>query len=89
MVVFSPQSAALQKKLRHLEVQLNNEKQVKDDVEHKYRYRSCRNMTMGAFLHVAPLTDLSTVTVRCCFLFCRAATSRLDKVSKELEEEVS
>ncbi|XP_068573792.1 rho-associated protein kinase 2 isoform X2 [Cebidichthys violaceus] len=49
------ESAALQKKLRQLEVQLNNEKQVKSDLEHKHR----------------------------------AATSRLDKVSKELEEEVS
>uniref|UniRef100_A0A8C4I523 Rho-associated protein kinase 2 n=1 Tax=Dicentrarchus labrax TaxID=13489 RepID=A0A8C4I523_DICLA len=36
LVVFSPQSAALQKKLRHLEVQLNKEKQGKDDIEHKY-----------------------------------------------------
>lgn len=35
--VFSWQSAALQKKLRLLEVQLNNEKQVKDEMEHKYR----------------------------------------------------
>ncbi|KAI3367945.1 hypothetical protein L3Q82_026776 [Scortum barcoo] len=49
------ESAALQKKVRHLEVQLNNEKQVKDEIEHKYR----------------------------------AATGRLDKLSKELEEEVS
>ncbi|TMS21422.1 Rho-associated protein kinase 2 [Larimichthys crocea] len=49
------ESAALQKKLRLLEVQLNNEKQVKDEIEHKYR----------------------------------ATTSRLDKISKELEEEVS
>uniref|UniRef100_A0A3Q1CM17 Rho-associated protein kinase 2 n=1 Tax=Amphiprion ocellaris TaxID=80972 RepID=A0A3Q1CM17_AMPOC len=49
------ESAALQKKLRHLEVQMNNDKQAKDDLDHKYR----------------------------------AATSRLDKVSKELEEEVS
>ncbi|XP_038584124.1 rho-associated protein kinase 2 isoform X2 [Micropterus salmoides] len=49
------ESAALQKKLHHLEVQLKNEKQVKDEVEHKYR----------------------------------AATGRLDKISKELEEEVS
>lgn len=38
---FSSQSAALQKKLHHLEVQLNNEKQIKDDLEHKYRYSSC------------------------------------------------
>uniref|UniRef100_A0A7N6FLT9 Rho-associated protein kinase n=1 Tax=Anabas testudineus TaxID=64144 RepID=A0A7N6FLT9_ANATE len=38
---FSPQSAALEKKLHHLEVQLNNEKQIKDDLEHKYRYSSC------------------------------------------------
>uniref|UniRef100_A0A665W623 Rho-associated protein kinase 2 n=1 Tax=Echeneis naucrates TaxID=173247 RepID=A0A665W623_ECHNA len=35
------QSAALQKKLCQLEVQLNNEKQVKDDLEHKYRYSRC------------------------------------------------
>ncbi|XP_061824424.1 rho-associated protein kinase 2 isoform X1 [Nerophis lumbriciformis] len=49
------ESAALQKKLHHFEVQLNNEKQAKDDLEHKFR----------------------------------AATSRLDKISKELEEEVS
>uniref|UniRef100_A0A8D3DJL9 non-specific serine/threonine protein kinase n=1 Tax=Scophthalmus maximus TaxID=52904 RepID=A0A8D3DJL9_SCOMX len=35
-----PFSAALQKKLCHLEVQLNNEKQVKDELEHKYRYGS-------------------------------------------------
>ncbi|KAK9533314.1 hypothetical protein VZT92_008438 [Zoarces viviparus] len=49
------ETAALQKKLRLLEVQLNNEKQVKGDIEHKHR----------------------------------AATSRLDKISKELEEEVS
>uniref|UniRef100_A0A8C2XTE5 Rho-associated protein kinase n=1 Tax=Cyclopterus lumpus TaxID=8103 RepID=A0A8C2XTE5_CYCLU len=35
---FPPQSAALQKKLCHLEVQLNNEKQVKGDLEHKHRY---------------------------------------------------
>ncbi|XP_024909939.1 rho-associated protein kinase 2 [Cynoglossus semilaevis] len=49
------ETAALQKKLCHLEVQLNNEKQSRDDMEHKYR----------------------------------AATSRLDKISKELEEEVS
>ncbi|XP_051941623.1 rho-associated protein kinase 2 isoform X2 [Hippocampus zosterae] len=49
------ESVAFQKKLRHLEVQLNNEKQAKDDLEHKFR----------------------------------AATSRLDKVSKELEDEVT
>uniref|UniRef100_A0A8D3CR58 non-specific serine/threonine protein kinase n=1 Tax=Scophthalmus maximus TaxID=52904 RepID=A0A8D3CR58_SCOMX len=35
-----PFVAALQKKLCHLEVQLNNEKQVKDELEHKYRYGS-------------------------------------------------
>uniref|UniRef100_A0A3Q1I6E4 Rho-associated protein kinase n=1 Tax=Anabas testudineus TaxID=64144 RepID=A0A3Q1I6E4_ANATE len=35
------ESAALEKKLHHLEVQLNNEKQIKDDLEHKYRYSSC------------------------------------------------
>ncbi|KAM9355405.1 rho-associated protein kinase 2-like [Pholidichthys leucotaenia] len=45
----------LQKKLRHLEVKLNNDKQVKDELEHKNR----------------------------------TATSRLEKLSKELEEEVS
>ncbi|XP_042357331.1 rho-associated protein kinase 2 isoform X1 [Plectropomus leopardus] len=49
------ESAAQQKKLRQLEIQLNNEKQAKSDLEHKHR----------------------------------AATSRLDKISKELEEEVS
>ncbi|XP_072313709.1 rho-associated protein kinase 2 isoform X2 [Eucyclogobius newberryi] len=49
------ESAALQKKLLQIEVQLNNEKQVKDDFEHKYR----------------------------------SAGIRLDKISKELEEEVS
>uniref|UniRef100_A0A673CFB8 Rho-associated protein kinase n=1 Tax=Sphaeramia orbicularis TaxID=375764 RepID=A0A673CFB8_9TELE len=38
LLFFSPQSVALQKKLHLLEVQLNNEKQVKDDLEHKYRY---------------------------------------------------
>ncbi|XP_054652801.1 rho-associated protein kinase 2 isoform X2 [Dunckerocampus dactyliophorus] len=48
-------STALQKKLHHFEVQLNNEKQAKDDLEHKFR----------------------------------AATSRMDKISKELEEEVT
>uniref|UniRef100_A0AAQ5ZFX9 Rho-associated protein kinase 2 n=1 Tax=Amphiprion ocellaris TaxID=80972 RepID=A0AAQ5ZFX9_AMPOC len=31
-----PFSAALQKKLRHLEVQMNNDKQAKDDLDHKY-----------------------------------------------------
>lgn len=40
LCVFYLQSAALQKKLHHLEVQLNNEKQVRDEIEHKYRYRS-------------------------------------------------
>ncbi|XP_077394683.1 rho-associated protein kinase 2 isoform X1 [Festucalex cinctus] len=49
------ESVALQKKFRHLEVQLNNEKQAKDDLEHKFR----------------------------------AATSRLDKISKDLEDEVA
>ncbi|XP_068608289.1 rho-associated protein kinase 2, partial [Brachionichthys hirsutus] len=49
------ESAALQKKLHHLEVQLNNDKQAKGDLEHKHR----------------------------------VAASRLDKASKELEEEVS
>ncbi|KAM6968837.1 rho-associated protein kinase 2 isoform 2-T2 [Tautogolabrus adspersus] len=49
------ESAALQKKLHLLEVQMNNEKQVKDEIEHKYR----------------------------------AATCRLDKICKELEDEVS
>ncbi|KAM9777890.1 rho-associated protein kinase 2 [Neosynchiropus ocellatus] len=48
------ESAALQKKLRLMEVQLNNEKQVRDDLDHKHR----------------------------------ATTSRLDKISKELEDEV-
>lgn len=38
---FSSQSAALQKKLHHLEVQLKNEKQSKDDLDHKYRCSSC------------------------------------------------
>uniref|UniRef100_A0A3Q0RV41 Rho-associated protein kinase 2 n=1 Tax=Amphilophus citrinellus TaxID=61819 RepID=A0A3Q0RV41_AMPCI len=45
-VVFCPfffsQSAALQKKLRHLEVQMNNDKQVKDDLEQKYRCVICK-----------------------------------------------
>ncbi|XP_077587614.1 rho-associated protein kinase 2 [Stigmatopora nigra] len=49
------ESLAMQKKLHNLEIQLNNEKQAKDDLEHKFR----------------------------------AATSRVDKVSKELEDEVS
>uniref|UniRef100_A0A667ZC72 non-specific serine/threonine protein kinase n=1 Tax=Myripristis murdjan TaxID=586833 RepID=A0A667ZC72_9TELE len=35
-----PFSAALQKKLRQLEVQLNNELQSKDDLEHKYSRKS-------------------------------------------------
>lgn len=48
-VVLSPQSAALQKKLRHLEVQLNNEKQVKVDIEHKYGYRSWRTSCLFSF----------------------------------------
>uniref|UniRef100_A0A8C4I7T8 Rho-associated protein kinase n=1 Tax=Dicentrarchus labrax TaxID=13489 RepID=A0A8C4I7T8_DICLA len=49
---------ALQKKLRHLEVQLNKEKQGKDDIEHKYRYRSCRN------IHKDPLqTCITTHTI--------------------------
>lgn len=43
LCVFSPQSAALQKKLHHLEGQLNNEKQVKDELEHKYRYWGFRS----------------------------------------------
>lgn len=43
LTFFSRQSAALQKKLRHLEVQLNNDKQVKDELENKYRYRNWRN----------------------------------------------
>uniref|UniRef100_A0A8C9YKQ6 non-specific serine/threonine protein kinase n=1 Tax=Sander lucioperca TaxID=283035 RepID=A0A8C9YKQ6_SANLU len=55
LIVFSPQSAALQKKMHQVEVQLNNEKQAKSDLENKHR----------------------------------AATSRLDKISKELEEEVN
>uniref|UniRef100_A0A671XT85 non-specific serine/threonine protein kinase n=1 Tax=Sparus aurata TaxID=8175 RepID=A0A671XT85_SPAAU len=42
LVVFCQQAAALQKKLRHLEVQLNNEKQIKDDIEHK-----CRLLVIG------------------------------------------
>ncbi|RVE56971.1 hypothetical protein OJAV_G00211560 [Oryzias javanicus] len=49
------ESAALQKKLRHLELQFNNDKQAKDDLEQKHR----------------------------------TATSRLEKVTKELEEEVN
>uniref|UniRef100_A0A3P8WDB9 non-specific serine/threonine protein kinase n=1 Tax=Cynoglossus semilaevis TaxID=244447 RepID=A0A3P8WDB9_CYNSE len=36
-----PFTAALQKKLCHLEVQLNNEKQSRDDMEHKYRWSNC------------------------------------------------
>uniref|UniRef100_A0A8C4I6E6 non-specific serine/threonine protein kinase n=1 Tax=Dicentrarchus labrax TaxID=13489 RepID=A0A8C4I6E6_DICLA len=53
-----PFVAALQKKLRHLEVQLNKEKQGKDDIEHKYRYRSCRN------IHKDPLqTCITTHTI--------------------------
>uniref|UniRef100_A0A8C9YKD1 Rho-associated protein kinase 2 n=1 Tax=Sander lucioperca TaxID=283035 RepID=A0A8C9YKD1_SANLU len=51
LIVFSPQSAALQKKMHQVEVQLNNEKQAKSDLENKH--------------------------------------SRLDKISKELEEEVN
>lgn len=37
-VVSFPQSAELQKKLHHLEVQLNNEKQHMGELEHKYRW---------------------------------------------------
>uniref|UniRef100_A0A3P8R6R3 Rho-associated protein kinase 2 n=1 Tax=Astatotilapia calliptera TaxID=8154 RepID=A0A3P8R6R3_ASTCA len=37
-----PFVAALQKKLRHLEMQMNNDKQVKDDLEQKYRWVICR-----------------------------------------------
>lgn len=44
---FYLQSAALQKKLHHLEVQLNNEKQVRDEIEHKYRYRSLSSVFGG------------------------------------------
>uniref|UniRef100_A0A669E4Y2 Rho-associated protein kinase 2 n=1 Tax=Oreochromis niloticus TaxID=8128 RepID=A0A669E4Y2_ORENI len=36
-----PFVAALQKKLRHLEMQMNNDKQVKDDLEQKYRWVIC------------------------------------------------
>ncbi|XP_078796653.1 rho-associated protein kinase 2 isoform X3 [Oryzias latipes] len=49
------ESAALQKKLHHLELQFNNDKQVKDDLEQKYR----------------------------------TASGRLEKITKELEEEVN
>uniref|UniRef100_A0A8C5GV72 Rho-associated protein kinase 2 n=1 Tax=Gouania willdenowi TaxID=441366 RepID=A0A8C5GV72_GOUWI len=52
---WSSQFVVLQKKLCDLEVQMNNNKQVKDDLELKYR----------------------------------ATTGRLEKISKELEEEVS
>ncbi|KAG7281263.1 hypothetical protein CRUP_019788 [Coryphaenoides rupestris] len=55
MINKNGESAALQKKLHDLEEHLNNEMQVKDELEHKYR----------------------------------ASTGRLDKISKELEEEVS
>lgn len=48
--VFFPlfqQSAELQKKLHHLEVQLNNEKQHMGDLEHKYRYGATPDLRCG------------------------------------------
>uniref|UniRef100_A0AAQ5XNZ3 non-specific serine/threonine protein kinase n=1 Tax=Amphiprion ocellaris TaxID=80972 RepID=A0AAQ5XNZ3_AMPOC len=41
-----PFVAALQKKLRHLEVQMNNDKQAKDDLDHKYRYNKTHYISM-------------------------------------------
>uniref|UniRef100_A0A3Q2YWI6 non-specific serine/threonine protein kinase n=1 Tax=Hippocampus comes TaxID=109280 RepID=A0A3Q2YWI6_HIPCM len=41
---------AFQKKLRHLEVQLNNEKQAKDDLEHKFRYMSRGSQKHGSLM---------------------------------------
>lgn len=132
LCVFYLQSAALQKKLHHLEVQLNNEKQVRDEIEHKYRYRSLSSVFGGSLtlmlhdinyifytacktnsclctnhhfnkicrgflslnkkkllLKRKPVDPLSKSCVCCCFFtFCRGASSRLDKISKELEDEV-
>lgn len=86
MVVIKPllicgfQSVALQKKLRHLELQFNNDKQARDDLEQKYRYGvkhrcSCSG---GAYRSSAHHDGF----------LCRTAASRLEKVTKELEEEV-
>lgn len=61
LVVFSPQSAALQKKLRHLEVQLNNEKQAKDELDHKYRYRSCRNITQLFSFALSQISNVNSI----------------------------
>lgn len=44
VVFLCSQSAALQKRLRHLEVQLNNDKQIRDDLEHKCRYNIVKNI---------------------------------------------
>uniref|UniRef100_A0A3Q1EUR7 Rho-associated protein kinase n=1 Tax=Acanthochromis polyacanthus TaxID=80966 RepID=A0A3Q1EUR7_9TELE len=44
-IFLSLQSAALQKKLRHLEVQMNNDKQAKDDLDHKYRYSKTHHIS--------------------------------------------
>uniref|UniRef100_A0A4W6FCC4 Rho-associated protein kinase 2 n=1 Tax=Lates calcarifer TaxID=8187 RepID=A0A4W6FCC4_LATCA len=49
LYIFTLQSAALQKKLRLLEVQLNNEKQVKDDLDQKHRYSTLQDMLNKEF----------------------------------------
>lgn len=124
-VVSFRQSAELQKKLHHLEVQLNDEKQHMGDLEHKYRcgahvtsartqdprgdgssnphsdhfmtqafksfsemilLQSCKGAVMSRkralfhFLHSC---------ICCPYSFCRSVSNRLEKIIKELEEEVS
>lgn len=61
LCVFYLQSAALQKKLHHLQVQLNNEKQVRDELEHKYRYRSW-SVPLTLLLH-----DINYILLHCLY----------------------
>ncbi|KPP68001.1 rho-associated protein kinase 2-like [Scleropages formosus] len=80
----TPQFAQLQKKLHVLEEQLNGEMQAKDELEHKCRYAqdSIRSGNLGLHANKYPTNAQS-------FPFVRTATSRLEKVSKEFEEEMS
>ncbi|CAB1340527.1 unnamed protein product [Coregonus sp. 'balchen'] len=75
------ESDQLQKKLHCLEEQLNHEMQAKDDLEHKCKYGSPQNTHTHRHTHHTHIHTCSSLP--------RTTTCRLEKLVKELDEEMS
>lgn len=72
------------KKIHQLEEQLHGEMQLKDELEQKCRYGQCHRTKNN----LNNLDMYAVLKVLAVFVHCRASNTKLDKIMKELDEEV-